>query len=117
MDSASLLQIGTVTGSNPVALTNLANARFFFISNMFLTYILHSKILDKFYIGHSSENLEERLRKHLSNHKGFTAKAKDWEIVYFEKFETKSEAYKRELQIKSWKSKTKIKELIKNVAI
>ncbi|WP_228376810.1 GIY-YIG nuclease family protein [Chryseobacterium formosense] len=40
-------------------------------------YILYSKSLDKYYIGHSCEDLQERLRKHLSNHTGFTDKAKD----------------------------------------
>ncbi|WP_394353393.1 GIY-YIG nuclease family protein [Chryseobacterium sediminis] len=30
---------------------------------MYFCYILHSKTLDKFYIGHSSESLQERLRK------------------------------------------------------
>ena len=83
---------------------------------MVYCYILYSKILDKFYIGHTAENLEERLRKHLSNHKGFTAKSKDWEIIYSETFETKSEAYKREMQIKSWKSKIKITKLIESSA-
>ncbi|NIF06966.1 GIY-YIG nuclease family protein [Chryseobacterium sp. Tr-659] len=77
-------------------------------------YILYSKFLDKYYIGHSSEALQERLRRHLSNHKGFTSKAKDWDIVYFETFKTKSEAYKREQEIKAWKSKTKIQKLINN---
>ncbi len=81
---------------------------------MCYTYILHSESLDKYYIGHTCENLNERLRKHLSNHKGFTAKVKDWKIVYFETLENKSLAYKRELEIKSWKSKTKIKKLIDN---
>ena len=83
---------------------------------MCYTYILHSESLDKFYIGHTCENLDERLAKHLSNHKGFTAKVKDWKIVYFEILENKSLAYKRELEIKSWKSKTKIKNLINNSA-
>ena len=81
---------------------------------MCYTYILHSETLDKFYIGHTCENLDERLAKHLSNHKGFTAKVKDWKIVYFEILENKSLAYKRELEIKSWKSKTKIKKLLDN---
>jgi putative endonuclease len=75
-------------------------------------YILYSEILDQFYIGHTSEPLEERLRKHLSNHSGFTSKTKDWIIVYFEEFETKSLAYKRELEVKKWKSKVKIQKLI-----
>ena len=83
---------------------------------MCYTYISHSESLDKFYIGHTCENLDERLTKHLSNHKGFTAKVKDWKIVYFEILENKSLAYKRELEIKSWKSKTKIKNLINNSA-
>jgi putative endonuclease len=43
---------------------------------MFYFYILHSTQLDKFYIGHTTENLQERLRKHLSTHSGFTSKAK-----------------------------------------
>ena len=68
---------------------------------MCYTYILHSETLDKFYIGHTCENIDERLRKHLSNHKGFTANIKDWKIIYFETFENKSLAYKRELEIKS----------------
>ena len=76
-------------------------------------YILYSQSLNKFYIGHSCEALQERLRKHLSNHKGFTSKVKDWEIIYSEKFDSKSNAYKREREIKSWKSAFRIQQLIK----
>ncbi|MCA6423651.1 MAG: GIY-YIG nuclease family protein [Flavobacterium sp.] len=79
---------------------------------MFYFYILFSKFLDKYYIGHTSETLEERLRKHLSKHSGFTSKAKDWEVVYFEIFDDKSTAYKRELEVKKWKSKIKIQKLV-----
>ena len=79
---------------------------------MFYFYILFSKFLDKYYIGHTSETLEERLRKHLSKHSGFTSKAKDWEVVYFEIFDNKSTAYKRELEVKKWKSKIKIQKLV-----
>ncbi|MCB9019399.1 MAG: GIY-YIG nuclease family protein [Chitinophagales bacterium] len=39
-------------------------------------YILYSKDLDRYYIGHTCDQIEERLRKHLSNHKGFTAMTK-----------------------------------------
>ena len=76
------------------------------------TYILYSVSLDKFYIGHTGDQLAERLRRHLSDHDGFTSKAKDWTITYFEEFETKTEAYARERQIKNWKSKKLIKQLI-----
>ncbi|MEL7676762.1 GIY-YIG nuclease family protein, partial [Elizabethkingia meningoseptica] len=64
--------------------------------------------------GHCSETLQERLRKHLANHKGFTARSKDWEIAYFEQFDDKKSAYKREREIKSWKNKNKTVQLIKN---
>ncbi|MDI9256950.1 GIY-YIG nuclease family protein [Flavobacterium sedimenticola] len=79
---------------------------------MFYFYILHSKLTDKFYVGHTSEPLEERLRKHLSNHSGFTSKAKDWIVVYFEEYNDKSVAYKREIEVKKWKSRIRIEKLI-----
>ena len=79
---------------------------------MYTVYILYSISADKYYVGHTGENIEERIRKHLSDHDGFTSKFKDWELKYVEKFETKSEAYQRELEIKSWKSKKRIGRLI-----
>ena len=75
-------------------------------------YILFSQSLDKYYVGSTSLELNQRLRRHLSDHKGFTDKAKDWVIVYSEAFEDVSEARKRELQIKKWKSRTLIERLI-----
>ncbi len=77
-------------------------------------YLLHSEILDKYYIGHTSEKLKERLRKHVTNHKGFTSRAKDWEIVYYEEYPTKKEAYAREREVKGWKSRKRIEGLINN---
>ncbi len=82
---------------------------------MCIVYILHSQSLDKFYIGHTCEDINERLRKHLSDHKGFTSKAKDWKVVYLEQYDTKSLAYERERTIKSWKSKNRIQKLIESV--
>ena len=79
-------------------------------------YILFSQSLNKYYIGHSCENLQERIRKHLSDHRGFTSNAKDWIVVYSEKYDSKLQAYQREREIKSWKSKFKIKELIESSA-
>jgi putative endonuclease len=73
---------------------------------------MYSQILDRFYIGYTSDDLNQRIRRHLNNHKGFTSKAKDWQLVYFEHFDNKSGAIKRESEIKSWKSKIKIKALI-----
>ncbi len=81
---------------------------------MCITYILYSPSLDKYYIGHTCEGIEERLRKHNSNHKGFTGGKADWDVVHQELFESKEEAYNRERQIKKWKSRVKVKALIEN---
>ena len=75
-------------------------------------YILHSTTLDRYYVGYTASTLEQRLHWHLSNHKGFTGKAKDWKIAYHESFDTKKEAYAREREVKKWKSRKKIEELI-----
>jgi putative endonuclease len=75
-------------------------------------YILFSSKRNKHYIGHTGDELEERLRKHNSNHKGFTGQINDWKIVYTETFEIKRQAYKREREIKSWKSRARIEKLI-----
>ena len=82
---------------------------------MYLVYILYSEQAGKFYIGHTSEEINERLRKHLSDHSGFTAHFKDWKVVYTEPFEDKSAAYQRELELKSWKSSKRIGKLVQSI--
>ncbi|NGX84504.1 GIY-YIG nuclease family protein [Aequorivita sp. KMM 9714] len=51
----------------------------------YFVYILYSQTLDKYYVG-STEDVSHRLREHLWNHKGFTSRAKDWELKYSEFF-------------------------------
>ena len=77
----------------------------------FIFYVLYSSSADRYYIGHTSEPIDERLRKHNSHHKGFTGKFDDWKVLYTERFATKSEAYQRELQVKSWKNRKRIEKL------
>jgi putative endonuclease len=77
----------------------------------FITYIIYSPSLNKFYIGHTS-NINERLIKHNSNHKGFTGGVNDWAIVYQEIYSKKEDAYQREREIKKWKSRKMIEKLI-----
>ena len=78
-------------------------------------YILYSNNANRYYIGHTTEPLAERLRKHNANHKGFTGKFKDWKLVYTESFDSKQLAYKREREVKNWKSRKKIDILLANV--
>jgi len=81
----------------------------------YLTYILYSPSQDKFYIGSTADLMEERIRRHNSNHSGFTGRTNDWHLVYKEEFTDKSMALKREKEIKAWKSKKRIKALINSV--
>ena len=80
----------------------------------YTVYILHSLTKDKFYIGYTA-NLTERIVRHNQKSKGFTGATNDWVLVYHEDFISQSEAIQRERQIKNWKSKIKIKELIKKI--
>ena len=78
---------------------------------MFITYILYSPSRDRYYVG-STSNIEKRLAKHNTNHKGFTGKAGDWGVVYVEAFDSREQALAREKKIKSWKSRKMIEKLI-----
>ncbi len=53
----------------------------------------------------TDKTAEERLTKHMTNHGGFTAKAKDWEIVCKSFHETLSGARIQEMSIKKAKSR------------
>jgi putative endonuclease len=78
----------------------------------FWVYILYSSGLNRFYIG-STGDLEGRLRRHNTNHRGYSGKANDWVIVHQERFIEKSAAQVREKQINSWKSRKLLLALIK----
>lgn len=77
---------------------------------MHYLYILYSANIQKYYIG-SCQDIDERMKKHLSNHKGFTGKTKDWILIYNESFESKYYALMREKEIKAWKSSKRIEKL------
>jgi len=79
---------------------------------MYTVYILYSAILGRYYVGFTSQSVHDRLQKHLGSHSGFTSKVKDWKIVFSESHQTKQEATQREREIKSWKSRRKIEELV-----
>ena len=78
---------------------------------MHYTYILYSESMNRYYIG-SCENVQERLKRHLSKHNGYTAKAKDWIVVHHEQFSTKRDALKREKEIKAWKSSKRVQKFV-----
>ena len=80
---------------------------------MYYTYILYSKSINKYYVGYT-ENLELRIERHNSGWGKYSSRGIPWELIYSESFSTKSEAIKRENEIKRWKSRAMIEKLIKS---
>jgi putative endonuclease len=67
----------------------------------FFTYVLYSERYYKIYIGYTS-NLNDRLISHNEKaQKGWTIKFRPWRILCYETFSTKTEAMKREKELKS----------------
>jgi putative endonuclease len=79
---------------------------------MYFVYILFSESHQRYYVGHS-DNVEKRLSDHNKGKVRSTKAFKPWIVVYSESYNTKSEAYRREMQIKSYKSGEAFKKLIK----
>lgn len=84
---------------------------------MYHLYILYSVCLNKFYVGHTGDSLDERLRRHNTNHKGYTGGYGDWEIKYVERYATKELAYLREREIKARESRKNIEVLISSAGL
>jgi len=76
----------------------------FFILNkirikMWFVYIIYSNKIDRYYVGYT-DNLEWRLERHNQGWGRYTKRWIPWELVYNEKYNTKSEGIKREREIK-----------------
>ncbi len=68
---------------------------------MYIVYVLHSEKWDKIYVGFTSD-IKSRLLSHNElGTKGWTMKFRPWTLVHTEEFETKTEALKREKQLKT----------------
>ena len=84
---------------------------FFILIIMYYVYIIFSSSANKYYVG-SCQNVQQRLDDHLNSRSKYTKMAKDWELKYTESFETRSQAYQREMEIKKKKSRVFIENLI-----
>ncbi len=78
---------------------------------MFQAYILHSPAFERYYTG-SCEYIDLRLKQHNDGLVRSTKVYRPWVLVYSESFMSRSEARKRELQIKSYKGGEAFKKLI-----
>lgn len=78
---------------------------------MFYVYIIQSKTTGRYYVGFT-ENIENRVDGHNSGKTPSTRNKGPWELVYHEKYDSKTEALKREREIKAKKSSTSIRQII-----
>ena len=79
----------------------------------FSVYILESLKDGSYYVG-STNNLEDRLKRHNEGRVAYTKPKRPWKLVYSEEHPDRSSAAKIEYEIKKHKSREFIEALIKN---
>ena len=105
-----------VVGSNPTRGANpdyTIGIFYFKEIKVYKAYVLYSSKFDEIYIGQTND-LEYRLEKHNSGKSRYTKRYIPWEVVYFEEFETRTEAMKSEKELKSHKGREFIRKEILN---
>lgn len=80
---------------------------------MYYVYVIYNQVAHKFYIG-QTQNLKERPVLHNKGvFKGYTSRFQDeWKLIYSESVTTRSEALKREKQLKSFRGREFVKQYI-----
>ena len=78
---------------------------------MYYVYILYSENYDRYYIG-QTDTIEARLKRHNAGEVKSTKHYNPWILKYTEKFESRSDAMKREKFLKKQKSKEFFRTLI-----
>ena len=77
----------------------------------YFVYIIQSLADGTYYVG-STQDMDDRLERHNQGRSQYTQTKMPWQLVYSEEYFNKSDAIKRENQIKKRKSKKDIDSLI-----
>ena len=80
------------------------------------TYILFSKKSNKFYVGSSRDSAKQRLEAHNKGKTRSTKFERPWVLLHVERYETYTEARKRELFLKTGVGRQWIKRLYGDAA-
>jgi putative endonuclease len=86
---------------------------FYFGEMMCFVYILYSSRADRYYIG-QTDDLDVRLQRHNRGLVRSTKAYLPWDLKYTEVYATRSEAVRREGEIKAKKGRRYIEELLAN---
>ncbi len=79
----------------------------------YFVYILQSEKDGSYYVGQTND-LDIRVSKHNEGFSNYTSTKRPLKLVYFEMSLTRSEAVRRESQIKKQKSRVYINQLVEN---
>jgi putative endonuclease len=82
---------------------------------MFSIYVLRSKTTGRFYTG-STSNLSARIEQHNTDASKSTKHHGPWELVHQEDFQSRSEAVRRERELKTGKGRDELKRLLGSTA-
>ena len=83
---------------------------------MYYVYVLYSFRFERIYIGHTN-NIRLRLERHNSGKVKSTKAYLPRELVHYEKFATRSEAMKREKELKAHKGRDYIRKNLLNCRV
>ncbi|HLB66659.1 MAG TPA: GIY-YIG nuclease family protein [Candidatus Saccharimonadales bacterium] len=78
---------------------------------MFYIYVLRSKKNNRFYTG-STDNLDRRLIEHNSGKSRYTRLTRPFELVYYEAFNSRAEARRKEKYFKTGRARDELKRII-----
>ncbi len=78
----------------------------------YFVYIIQSEKDGSYYIG-STQDITERLERHNQGRSKYTKLKRPWNLMYYEEYPNRSDAVKRENQIKRRKDKEYIESLVK----
>ena len=80
--------------------------------DQYFTYVLYSEKHNKIYVGFTKD-LTNRFNSHnYLAQKGWTVRFRPWDILFYETYSTKSEAMKREKELKSSRGRNYIRTYI-----
>ncbi len=74
----------------------------------YYVYVLYSSTIDRFYIG-VTKNWQRRLDHHNLGLDRWTKRGVPWQLLYFEAYLNKTDAYRREKFLKSGKGRELLK--------
>jgi putative endonuclease len=79
---------------------------------LYFVYILQSERDGSYYVGHTAD-LKRRVQRHNDGRSTYTKAKAPWKLIYQEQFFSRSEASRREREIKGKRNRAYIEQLVR----